>query len=104
MFETSIRVPSGSLLPSRRTGFISAIIRQQAIREQSAGRLAGPQTVPVRRLAKPLAHSAGRALTVREIGALSNFDNVTVGVADVAADLAILWYWLRDELRSSAFP
>jgi hypothetical protein len=51
-----------------------------------------------------LASHPGRALTVREISALSDFDNVTVRIADVAADLAVLGYWRRDELRSSTLP
>src|SRR5271169_558183 len=38
---------------------------------------------------------AAQALTVREIGALSNLDNVTVRIADVAADLAVLGDRLR---------
>src|SRR6202140_2482219 len=45
-----------------------------------------------------------QALTVREGGALSDLDDVTVRIADVAANLAILGYWLRDELGSSTFP
>ena len=45
-----------------------------------------------------------RALTILELGALSDLDNVTVRIADVAANLAVLGYWLRDELGSSAFP
>jgi len=45
-----------------------------------------------------------RALTVGEIGALSDFDNVTVRIADVAADFAVLGDRLGDELRSSTFP
>jgi hypothetical protein len=32
----------------------------------------------------------GRALTVLEIGALSDLDNVTVRIADVTANLAVL--------------
>ena len=47
---------------------------------------------------------SGRALTVLERGALSDLDNVTVRIADVAANLAILGYWRRDELGSSTFP
>src|SRR5271156_2534896 len=39
----------------------------------------------------------GLALTVLELGALSDFDNITVRIADVTANLAILGYWLRDE-------
>ena len=46
----------------------------------------------------------GRALTVREVGALSDFDNITVRIADVAAYLAVLGDRLRDELGSSTFP
>src|SRR5260221_398338 len=37
-------------------------------------------------------------LTVRDVGALSDFDNVTVRIADVAAYLAVLGDRLRDEL------
>jgi hypothetical protein len=51
-----------------------------------------------------LATPPGRALTVGEIRTLSDFDNVTVRIADVAADLAILGNRPRDELRPSAFP
>src|SRR5580692_586554 len=46
----------------------------------------------------------GRALTVFQVGALSHFDNVTVGIADVAANLAVLRYRLCDELRSATSP
>src|ERR1700733_2691878 len=46
----------------------------------------------------------GRALTVREVGALPDLDNVTVRIADVAANLAVLGYGLCDELGSSTFP
>src|SRR6202030_3419173 len=42
--------------------------------------------------------------TGREVGALSDFDDIAVRIADVAADLAVLGYWLRDELGSSTFP
>ena len=49
--------------------------------------------------------SAGpRALTVGDVGALSDFDNITVRIADIAAYLAVLGYRFRDELRSSTFP
>src|SRR5579872_5569368 len=47
---------------------------------------------------------ARQALTVFEIGALSNFDNITVRIADVAAYFAVLGDRLRDELGSSTFP
>jgi len=47
----------------------------------------------------------GLASTVRNARlALSNFYNITVGIADVAARLAILILWLRDELGSAASP
>ena len=46
----------------------------------------------------------GRALTVLEIGALSDLDDVSVWIADVAAYLAVLGDRFRDELRSPAFP
>ena len=45
-----------------------------------------------------------RWLTVREVGALSDLDNITVRIADIAANLAVLGYRLRDELGSSTFP
>ena len=46
-----------------------------------------------------------RALTVLEVRlALSDLDNITVRIADVAARLAVLVLWLRDELGSSTFP
>jgi hypothetical protein len=48
---------------------------------------------------------AGRALAVREVQlALSDLDNITVRIADVAARLAVLVLRLRDELRASTFP
>src|SRR5580700_4938867 len=46
----------------------------------------------------------GRVLTVDQVRALSDLDNVAIRIADVAANLAILRYWLRDELGSSTFP
>src|SRR5580658_256188 len=48
--------------------------------------------------------SRGRALTVFQVGALSHLDNVTVGIADVAANLAVLGYRRCDELRSATCP
>src|SRR5580692_2779445 len=48
--------------------------------------------------------SPGRASSVLELGALSDLDNVTVRIPDVAACLAVLRDRLGDELRSSAFP
>jgi hypothetical protein len=47
---------------------------------------------------------AGRALTVREIGTLSDLNDVTIRIADIAANLAVFGYRLRDELGSSTFP
>src|ERR1700736_2813927 len=43
-------------------------------------------------------------LAVLELGALSDLDNITVRIADVAANLSVLGYWLCDELGSSTFP
>jgi hypothetical protein len=47
---------------------------------------------------------SGRALTVGEVGALSDFDDIAVRIADVAAYLAVLGYGGRDEFGSSTFP
>src|SRR5580692_11290071 len=44
------------------------------------------------------------ALAVGEVGALSDLDNITVRIADVAARLAVLGDRLGDELGSSTFP
>jgi hypothetical protein len=46
----------------------------------------------------------GRASAVREVGALSDLDNISVRIADVAARLAVFGDRLRDELGSSTFP
>src|ERR1700722_4333385 len=46
----------------------------------------------------------GRASAVCEVGALSDLDNISVRIADVAARLAVFGDRLRDELRSSTFP
>ncbi len=43
-------------------------------------------------------------LTILEGGALSDLDNITVRIADVAARLAVFGDRLGDELGSSAFP
>src|ERR1700678_2498308 len=45
-----------------------------------------------------------RVLTVGERSALPDLDDVAVGIANVAANLAVLGYWLCDELGSSTFP
>src|SRR5271170_2000147 len=47
---------------------------------------------------------ARQALTVLEGGALSDLDNVAVRIADVAASLAVLGDWRREELGPSTFP
>src|ERR1700733_11328028 len=49
-------------------------------------------------------HPIRQALTVFEIGALSDLDNVAVRIADVAANLAVFGYGLGEELGSSTFP
>jgi len=46
----------------------------------------------------------GRALTVGEVGALSDLDDIAVRIADVAAYLAVLGDRFCDELGSSTFP
>ena len=48
--------------------------------------------------------AAGRALTLGDVGALSDLDDIAVRIADVAANLAVLGDRRRDELRTSAFP
>src|ERR1700733_6528386 len=48
--------------------------------------------------------SPTRALTVLEGRALPDLDNVAVGIADVAASLAVLGDRLRDELCTAALP
>jgi hypothetical protein len=45
-----------------------------------------------------------RELTVGEGSGLSDLDNVTVRIADVAANLAVLGDRFSDELGSSTFP
>ena len=46
----------------------------------------------------------GRALTVCEVCALSDLDNVSVRISDIAARLAVLGNRRRYELCSSTFP
>src|ERR1700728_1107267 len=48
--------------------------------------------------------SAGRASTVRKICALSDLDDISVRIADVAANLAVLRDRLCDELRAPTSP
>jgi len=59
---------------------------------------------PVSSSALESASRSGRALSVREVGALSDFNDVAVRIADVAANLAVLGYGRRDELGSPALP
>src|ERR1700722_4400692 len=47
---------------------------------------------------------AVKPLTVRDISALSYFDDVSVGIADVAANLSVLSKRLSEELRTPTFP
>jgi hypothetical protein len=49
-------------------------------------------------------HPSARALAVGEISTLPDFDNVTIRIADVASNLAVLGYWLGDEVCSSTLP
>src|SRR5579872_3277651 len=46
----------------------------------------------------------GRALTVRDSGALADLDDVAIRIADVAANLAVLGDRRSEELSSPAFP
>jgi len=70
--------------------------------------LCGPDTIAwnpyfgAKRL-DPASHR-GRASAVREVGALSDLDDISVRIADVAARLAVLGDRRSDELRSSTFP
>jgi hypothetical protein len=43
-------------------------------------------------------------LTVSKVRTLSNLDNITIRIADIAADLAILRDRRRDKLRTPALP
>ena len=49
-------------------------------------------------------HPSDEMLTVGEVGALSDFDNITVRIANVAANLAVLGDRFRDEFGSSTLP
>ena len=48
----------------------------------------------------PVSDDAGSRL----VGGLSDLDDVAVRITDVAADLAVLLDWLRDELGAATFP
>ncbi len=62
------------------------------------------QEIPRKIPALPGRAFMGRALTVSEVCALSDLDNISVRIADVAPGLAVLGDRRRDELRSPAFP
>src|SRR5271170_153464 len=47
---------------------------------------------------------SGGASTVRKVRALSDLDNISVRISDVAANLAVLGNRLRDELGASTLP
>src|SRR3954470_7331516 len=60
---------------------------------------------PGRELLEQCPHAYQRkVLAVREVRALSDFDNVTVRIADVTARLTVLGDRLRDEFGSSTLP
>jgi hypothetical protein len=63
----------------------------------------GPQHSEMNKTKSKSTHP-GQASTVRKICALTNLDDISVRIADVAADLAVLGQRLRDELGSSTFP
>ena len=73
------------------------------IDSQARRRLAPTSTKRASVTSKSASHPR-RASAIREVGALSDLDNVSVRIADVAARLAVLGDRLRDELRSSTFP
>jgi hypothetical protein len=60
-------------------------------------------TFAIQEISKKTDHPS-RASTVCEVCALSDLDNISVRIADVAARLAVLGDRLRDELRSSTLP
>src|SRR5580692_603593 len=49
-------------------------------------------------------YASSQALTVLQVSALSDLDNITVRIADVAARLAVLGDRLGDEVGSSTLP
>src|SRR3984893_14458496 len=61
-------------------------------------------TASPKRLGRSPTSCSGRALAVLKRRALSDLDDVTVRIADVAANLAVLGYRRCEELGSSAFP
>src|SRR5579862_4571290 len=82
---------------------IRCISRRLMIGPETLSRIARTRRTRARPRLKS-ALPAGRALTVREIGALSDLDNITVRIADVASNLAVLGNRFREELGSSTLP
>src|ERR1700733_2066807 len=60
--------------------------------------------MPMGNSALKSASPPGQASAVRAVGALSDLDDISVRIADVAARLAVLGNRLREELCSSTFP
>ena len=81
---------------------------RKAVTHIYPGRFLHVATISVHmHLVKPFeaADLAGEdSLTVLEVRALSDLDNISVRIADIAARLAVLGDRLRDELRSATFP
>jgi len=73
-------------------------------RKQARPMSAPSEPTAIVRQAFKLASRPGRALAIRKVGALPDFDNITVRIADVAAYLAIFGDRRGDELGSSTLP
>src|ERR1700687_563273 len=108
--QTGPTVSNPSLLPLRprmwfnhtpyranSASLLTAAERCCIVRANRLARSGVPQT-------SKSASQPARATASREVGTLSDLDNVTVRIADVAANLAVLFLRLRDELGSSTFP
>jgi len=65
---------------------------------------ATPRLERATRLFREFLAPSGRALAVGKIRALSDLDDVTIRIANVAANLAVFGDGLRDELGSPTFP
>ncbi len=103
-------IPAQALRPRQRSSAFSclrvcALQKTESSRFRRGVSLSSLASVG-RRLAQIAFNLQPRAegLTVREVGALSDFDNISVRIADVATRLAVLGDRLRNELGSSAFP
>src|SRR5580700_2080469 len=83
------------------SSFVTAI--RYSFRCQSEGLFKAKLAEAQRSGAESASHPT-RVLTVGEGSALSDLDYVTVRIADVAANLAVLGNRLRDEFGSSTFP